>query len=133
MAKSRAAKRGSKSAMKSASRKKQPRTAALPGMEDHAIRALDNAAASYADIRDQRMALTKDEHDLKIETMKLMKKYDKTIYRHNGVTIQIVSGEDDVKVKIAKPSEDGEEDASGDGGSTLSIGNDPVEETFADA
>lgn len=36
---------------------KQPRTAALPGMEDHAIKALDLVAADYADIRDSRMDL----------------------------------------------------------------------------
>lgn len=49
---------------------KQPRTAWLPGLEDHAIRPLDTAAAEYADIRDQRMELTRQEVDLKARTMK---------------------------------------------------------------
>lgn len=50
--------------------RKQPRTGSLPGMEDHAIKALDLVAADYADIRDSRMDLTRQEVDLKARTMK---------------------------------------------------------------
>lgn len=102
----------------------QPRTGSLPGMEDHAIKPLDDVAAQYADIRDQRMVLTKDESALKEQTRKLMAKYSKTIYRHNGIEIRIVAGEDDVKVKIKKPVEEGEAEESGDDG-----GSDTVEFT----
>lgn len=91
-----------------------PRTASLPGLEDHAIKPLDDVAAQYADIRDQRMVLTKDESALKEQTRKLMAKYSKTIYRHNGIEIRIVAGEDDVKVKIKKPVEEGEAEEAGD-------------------
>lgn len=85
--------------------KKQPRTGSLPGLEDHAIRALDNAAAEYADIRDQRMALTNQEVDLKSRALKLMKKYGKTTYKHNGVSIEIVAGDESIKVKVKIPDE----------------------------
>lgn len=86
--------------------KKQPRSGSLPGMEDHAIRALDNAAAEYADIRDQRMALTTQETDLKSRALKLMKKYGKTTYKHNGVSIEIVAGDESIKVRVKVPSEE---------------------------
>jgi hypothetical protein len=35
----------------------KPRSAPLPGMEDHAIRPLETLAHEYADIRDRRMEL----------------------------------------------------------------------------
>lgn len=53
----------SSAAVRSRTKTKAPRSGALPGMEDHAIKALDDVAASYADIRDQRMELTRDAGD----------------------------------------------------------------------
>jgi hypothetical protein len=88
---------------------RRPRAAALPGLEDHAIKPLEDCAEAYANIRDERMALTIRERDLKVATLKLMRKYDKTIYRHAGVEIVLVTGEDDVKVKV-KRAEDEDED-----------------------
>jgi hypothetical protein len=75
-------------------------------MEDHAIKPLEDVAEAYAEIRDQRMELTQREHELKINALKLMRKYDKTIYRHNGVEITVVTGEDDVKVRVKKGGDD---------------------------
>jgi hypothetical protein len=57
-------------------------------MQDTAIKPLEDIAAAYADVRDQRMALNKDEHDLKQAALKLMKKYGKVIYRHEGIEIR---------------------------------------------
>jgi hypothetical protein len=74
-------------------------------MQDTAIKPLEDIAAAYADVRDQRMALNKDEHDLKQAALKLMKKYGKVIYRHEGIEIRVVPGEEDVKVKVRKPGE----------------------------
>jgi len=81
-------------------------------MEDHAIKPLEDIATSYADIRDQRMALTEEEKSLKDHARRLMKQYNKTIYKHGGVEIRIVPGEEDVKVKVRKASD--EDDASAD-------------------
>ena len=89
------------------------KNAALPGMEDHAIEPLEDIAAEYAGIRDQRMELGRQEHILKANALKLMKKYSKTIYKHGGVTIQVVEGEPDVKVKVKKPGEDDDDAESG--------------------
>ena len=81
-----------------------PRTAALPGLEDHGIKSLDDIAAAYADIRDQRMDLTRQEVDLKARAMKLMKKYERTTYTHNRIEITIEPGEESIKVKVPKPT-----------------------------
>lgn len=68
------------------------------------------------------MELTKREAEIKQTALKLMHKFDKTIYRHDGIEIRLVPGEEDVKVRIKKPGDDeengGEEsveiDASGE-------------------
>jgi hypothetical protein len=72
-------------------------------MEDHAIKPLEDVAAEYAHIRDERMDLTQREHQLKTLALALMKKFERTIYRHGGIEITVVPGEDDVKVRLQKP------------------------------
>lgn len=86
----------------------KPRSQDLPGMEDRAIKPLEDVAAAYAEVRDKRMELNKEESELKQHALKLMKKYDKTIYKRDGIEIRIVPGEDEVKVKIHKAGEEGE-------------------------
>jgi hypothetical protein len=98
-----------------AARGRKPKSQALPGMEDHAIKALEDVAESYAEIRDQRMELTQREHELKSNALKLMHRYDKTIYRHNGVEITVVVGEEDVKVRVKKPGDDAADEDTGGG------------------
>jgi len=99
------AKRKQSSKPKPKAAKKHPRTGSLPGLEDHAIKPLDTAAAEYADIRDQRMDLTRQEVDLKARTLKLMKKYGKTKYQHNGILIEIEPGAETIKVRVKKVDE----------------------------
>lgn len=82
-------------------RPKKHREAALPGMEDHVIQPLEQGAQQYADLRDTRIELDKEESELKTALLKLMKQHGKTIYRHGGVTIRVIAGEEDVKVKVA--------------------------------
>jgi len=62
-------------ARKGSARPPAPRSQRLPGIEeDPAIRALDNIAAEYVSIRDQRMALNQDEHTLKQNALTLMRR-----------------------------------------------------------
>jgi hypothetical protein len=84
----------------------RPRQQDLPGTEDRAIKPLEDVAAAYADVRDRRMVLNKEEHELKVHALKLMHKYGKTIYRRDGIEIRIVESDEDVKVKILKPGDD---------------------------
>jgi len=95
-------------------RTRKPRSADLPGMEDHAIKPLEDIAASYADVRDRRMALNTEEAELKKTALALMHKYDKQIYKHDGIEIRVVQGEEDVKVRIHKESDDDDDDDEDD-------------------
>lgn len=88
---------------------RRPRNADLPGMDDRAIKPLEDIAESYADVRDRRIALNLEESNLKGAALKLMKKYDKQIYKHNGVEIIVTSGEEGIKVKVPKKG-DGDDD-----------------------
>jgi len=73
----------------------------LPGI-DREIKPLEVLAAAYAQIRDQRIALTEQEVALKREALALMHKLKKTRYHRDGVDIELVPGQEDVKVKVAK-------------------------------
>jgi hypothetical protein len=97
-----------------AARTRKPRSADLPGMEDHAIKPLEDIAASYADVRDRRMALNKEEAELKKTALALMHKHDKQIYKHDGIEIRVVQGEEDVKVRIHKETDDDDDDDDDD-------------------
>lgn len=75
-------------------------------MEDSAIRPLEDVAAAYAEIRDQRIELNREESSLKQTAIKLMHRYNKTIYRRDGITIRLIEGDEDVKVTVKKPGDD---------------------------
>jgi hypothetical protein len=80
----------------------KPRDVTLPGLEDRTIAELETLAADYADIRDRRIALNKEEGDLKARVMAEMRRQQKETYKRDGIEIRIVHGDDDVKVKVAK-------------------------------
>jgi hypothetical protein len=84
--------------------KKSPprRQASLPGMEDRAIAELEKLAEHYANIRDKRMVLTKQEVELNDDLLALMKKHDKTEYHHQDVHCWIKAKDERVKVKIGE-------------------------------
>src|SRR5688572_1552149 len=99
--------------MKAAAKKgatKRPRPQVLKGMEDSRIKELDDAAQDYADIRDRRNAVEQEEGDLKLKVKGLMHKHHKKEYKYGGITVSLVEGEEDVKVKIRKADLDIEED-----------------------
>lgn len=77
-------------------------------IEDRAIKPLEDAAADYAELRDERMRLTEQESGLKAKLLSLMKKHGKSTYDRDGVHIEIVHDEETVKVRIKKPIEAGE-------------------------
>jgi hypothetical protein len=93
----------------------RPRQADLPGTEDRAIKPLEDIAAAYADVRDRRIALNREEAELKAHALKLMHKHDKTIYRHDGIEIRIIDGEEDVKVKVKKAADEDADGAEAEG------------------
>lgn len=86
-------------------RAKQPRNVPLIGMEDARIQELEDIGASYADIRDQRIALNQEESSLKTLAISLMHKHGKTIYKTDSIEIVVEAGDETVKVKLKKPKE----------------------------
>lgn len=81
------------------------------------------------------MELLREEVDLKSRAMKLMKKYGKSKYKHNGIEILIEPGEETIKVKVRKAGEDVDDDETGaPDAPPVDSATDAVEgETLADA
>jgi hypothetical protein len=88
-------------------RRGRPRQADLPGTEDRLLQPLEDIAAAYADVRDRRIDLNREEADLKASALELMHRFQKTIYKRDGIEIRLVAGEEDVKVKVRKATDDG--------------------------
>lgn len=84
----------------------RPRQPDLPGTEDRRLQPLDDIAAAYADVRDRRIDLNREEAELKASALELMHRFNKTIYKHDGIEIRLVAGEEDVKVKVRKATND---------------------------
>lgn len=72
----------------------------LKGMEDMGIPELDRLANDYADVRDRRIALSRQEGDMKKSILGAMHKHHREEYVYEGVMIRVVPGDEDVKVKI---------------------------------
>lgn len=100
--------------------KPRPRQAELPGTEDRAIKPLEDAAQAYAEIRDERMELNQNESSLKQSLIRLMKRHGKTHYKRNGISIDLITEAETVRVRFKKegdPDADlppGEGDEGGD-------------------
>lgn len=74
-------------------------------IEDSGIPELDQIGIEYAEIRDARIELNRRETDLKARVKGAMHKHKKEVYDYAGVHIEIIPGEEDVKVKIDKKKE----------------------------
>ena len=82
----------------------------IPGTEAE-IDELDDLASEYANIRDQRMELNRQEAALKQNLLTMMHRHKKTSYHHDGIEIDIIQEEETVKVSVKKPKdEEGDED-----------------------
>jgi hypothetical protein len=109
MAKKKAAKRG-----KAPAPIKRLRTGTLPGLEDRAIAAIENAAYDYAERRDSRMAATLEETKYHGKLLDVMRKHGKKTYKHSTgeeiieVNVTVKDPEEKAKVRIR---EVGDEDA----------------------
>lgn len=97
-----------KAKAKAPSKPRIPRQKALPGMENTKIAAIENAALDYAEIRDQRQELTKQEVDLKTKLLNLMHAQGKTEYKRAGITVSITPEGEKVRVRV-RAAEDEDE------------------------
>ena len=85
--------------------KKRPRQKKLPGMADVSIQEIDDAAAAFVDVRDNRMALTREEVEASEKLLEVMRKHKLTTYSYDGKTVSITS-QQKVKVKRNDEAED---------------------------
>lgn len=90
-------------------RKPRPEQVDLPGTEDSAIKPLEDAAKRYAGIRDERMELNDQETKLKSNLIALMHKHGKTTYSRHGIVITLIPEAENVKVKVQKPGDNGDD------------------------
>lgn len=74
----------------------------LPGMEDREIAEIERAAEDYATIRDRRITLNAEEHELKEKLLGLMKKHSKEKYTRDGVEVRVIHEKETVKIKLHK-------------------------------
>jgi hypothetical protein len=86
--------------------KGKPRQQRLPGTDDNKIADLEAAAENYAEVRDERMALLKQEVDLQESLLKLMKKHDRVSYRRDGIKITVVEKSEKVRVRVSHGEEE---------------------------
>ena len=89
-----------------------PQNRVLPELDDPINDALDRLAADYADLGDQRRALTEERAALKTRLLAELARQHRQTYHHRGVAIWIVRGADDVKVTV-HPEDDEDEDDDG--------------------
>lgn len=82
----------------------------LPGMEEEKDNRVHEPALTYADVRDRRCALSKEEKQAKQALVDAMHKAGKTRYKYRELVVDLTSKGDDVKVRIeGKPAEEGGE------------------------
>jgi KaiC/GvpD/RAD55 family RecA-like ATPase len=82
---------------------RQPQQRAL--IEDARIGALDKIGYRYAEIRDARIELNRQEKKLKARAIVLMHQHGKTTYKHEAIEIELEPGEEDIKVKVKSGTE----------------------------
>lgn len=91
--------------------KKGPRQQRLPEMEDSQIQVLDDKALQYAEVRDDRMSLSRREVELKSELLDLMKAQKRKTYKHGNIEIEIVHEQENIKVKVKSATSEEEEES----------------------
>jgi hypothetical protein len=80
----------------------KPKQASLPTMEDRRIPDLHSAAERYVEGRDERMAQTKLEVELKTKLIAKMHEHQKTTYLCDDIEIKLMPEGETVKVKRRK-------------------------------
>jgi CRISPR/Cas system CSM-associated protein Csm5 (group 7 of RAMP superfamily) len=89
----------------------KPKQERLPGVENK-LKDLHECAMEYAEKRDERQAIGREEVALKAKLLGLMKKHKLDNYEYEDVSIEVVIEEETVKVKVKKHKDEDEEDAA---------------------
>lgn len=95
---------------KKAEVKKGARQQQLPGVEDNKVAVLEDKALQYAEVRDQRMSLSRKEVEFKGELLDLMKAQKRKHYKRGNIEIAIVHESENVKVKVKSSAKESDEE-----------------------
>ena len=87
----------------------KPKQEDLPGMSDRKLKDLHECAEEYAEKRDARQEIGREEVELKGRLLQLLKKHKLEHYEYEDVVVDLVHEEETVKVKIRKPKDQDEE------------------------
>lgn len=82
--------------------KKIERQEQLPGVENAAIKAIEDAAMDYAEGRDARMEATKKEVELKQRIIDAMHSAKKTEYKRGDIEVKLTVEKEKVRVRVKK-------------------------------
>jgi len=89
---------------------KPKRQQSIPGTEPESIKELDDAAESYVEARDERIAKLEVEVEAKEALVRVMKKHKLEVYRDESasppLTVTLTPGADKVKVTAAAEGDD---------------------------
>jgi hypothetical protein len=85
--------------------KKLPRQQGLPGVIDGKIASIESLALDYVELRDERMAIGKQEIELKESLIAAMHKAGKTEYKRAGISVKLIVEEEGVKVRVKDEDE----------------------------
>lgn len=77
----------------------RPRSQPLPGLEEARLSKLDNLCESIGESRSQMNKLRQEEAQDLRAALKLMRKHERTSYRHAGVEMARVPGEEKLRVR----------------------------------
>lgn len=91
---------------------KRLRAPRLPGLEDTAIEAIENAATDYEEHRDERLAASKPEVAAKQRLIGVMHAHGKKQYRRGDLVVELTSEKESVRVRRVKPGKPEPEDES---------------------
>jgi len=75
----------------------------LPGMEEHRLKDVEDAAEEYAEARDARMAAGLVEVERKVRLIQCLRKRSMSKYKRGPITVELKSV-DNVKVRIKDES-----------------------------
>ena len=86
--------------------KKLPRQSSLPGMANTKIAAIEKLALDYAELRDERIELNRQESEIKQALIAAMHKAGKAEYKRNGISISLTVEKEGIKVRVRDEDED---------------------------
>ena len=81
----------------------------LPGQETPKLKDVIRAAEAYREARDERMKLTMTEVERKEFLHNLMNSHGLKYYSYEGLTVEIVAGRENVKVRVEADDEEDED------------------------